>query len=178
MLYEPSLFTLIDATSPQPNAAAGVRDSVAWAASVAKLAALGVLEMPVLLMQGGEPTESARAVAALLSQTLPQVTALSLAGLVHMGPITHPATVNAAIVAFLLQRHPGRSGHCWGRFLRWPLLALSNGQHRQSKLVQEVDQKGVDRHRTFALYPVPRTFQDVAATQARQGLAEVVDLRL
>ena len=44
------------------------------------LVAFRALKMPVLLMQGSETTDSARAVAALLARTLPQVTALGLAG--------------------------------------------------------------------------------------------------
>lgn len=158
VLYEPTLFSLIDATSARPNAADGIRDSVARAgaalaagdrataaemfidywmgdgAYLAKpeaqriaiadaivhvqgwlhallgeptlLAAFRALKMPVLLMQGSETTDSARAVAALLAQTLPQVKVLSIDGLGHMGPITHPAPVNAAIEAFLMQCHP------------------------------------------------------------------------
>jgi pimeloyl-ACP methyl ester carboxylesterase len=158
VLYEPTLFALIEATAAQPNAADGIRDSVARAAAAlaagdrsaaaemfidywmgegayfAKpeaqriaiedaivhvqgwfhallkepipLVAFRVLKMPVLLMQGSETTDSARAVAALLARTLPQVTALGLAGLGHMGPITHPAIVNLAIDDFLLQHLP------------------------------------------------------------------------
>ena len=67
--------------------------------------------MPVLLLQGRETTDSARAVSALLAQSLPQVEVLNFDGLGHMGPITHPAPVNAAIEAFLLQNHLLGSGH-------------------------------------------------------------------
>jgi pimeloyl-ACP methyl ester carboxylesterase len=44
-------------------------------------------------------------VAALLARTLPRVETLSFEGLGHMGPITHPALVDAAIDDFL-GRHP------------------------------------------------------------------------
>lgn len=161
VLYEPTLFGLIEATSAQPNAADGIRDIVAraavalavgdrttaaeifidywmgegayaakpeaqrapiedaivhvqgWFRALSKeptpLASLRALGMPVLLMQGRETTDSARAVAALLGQTLPNVKVESFDGLDHMGPITHPATVNAAIEAFLIQSNGLRS---------------------------------------------------------------------
>jgi pimeloyl-ACP methyl ester carboxylesterase len=157
VLYEPTLFALVDAASPPPNAADGIRETVAraaaaiasgnrgaaaeafidywmgagaWAAKPASqrsaieaaivnvqgwgrallgettpLAALRSLEMPVLLMQGSETPASARAVAALLARTLPRVETLTFDGLGHMGPITHPAVVDAAIDSFL-RRHP------------------------------------------------------------------------
>lgn len=155
VLYEPTLFGLIEATSGQPNAADGIRDSVeravaalavddrhtaaeifidywmgqgayatkpeaqhaaiedaivhvqGWFHALSQeptpLASLCALEMPVLLIQGRETTDSARAVVALLGQTLPDVKVLSIEGLGHMGPMTHPETVNAAIEAFLAQ---------------------------------------------------------------------------
>jgi pimeloyl-ACP methyl ester carboxylesterase len=157
VLYEPTLFALVDAASPAPNAADGIRHTVARAAAALEhgqraaaaeifidywmgagawqakpeaqraaieaavvnvqgwgqallgettpLAAFRALQMPVLLMQGSETTPSARAVATLLARTLPQVQTLTLRGLGHMGPVTHPAQVDAAIEGFL-QRHP------------------------------------------------------------------------
>lgn len=157
VLYEPTLFALVDAASPTPNAADGIRTTVSLAAAalaagnrsaaaeafidywmgagawLAKpeaqrsaieaavvnvqgwgqalfgettpLAAFRTLEMPVLLMQGSETTSAAGAVATLLAQTLPQVETLTFEGLGHMGPVTHPAQVDAAIDAFL-RRHP------------------------------------------------------------------------
>jgi len=156
VLYEPTLFGLIDAASPMPNAADGIRQTVALAAAalargdrgaaaeifidywmgegawLAKpeaqrsaieaavvnvqgwgsalfgdntpLAAFRALKMPVLLMQGSETTPSARAVATLLARTLPQVETMTLRGLGHMGPVTHPAQVDEAIEGFL-RRH-------------------------------------------------------------------------
>lgn len=155
VLYEPTLFGLIEATSAQPNAADGIRECVARAGAAlavgdrataaerfidywmgegayavkpeaqrtaiedaivhvqgwfhalinepTSLASMRSLEIPVLLMQGSETTESGRAVTSLLAQTLPQVKVLSFDGLGHMGPITHPVPVNAAIEAFLMQ---------------------------------------------------------------------------
>ncbi|MDZ4290898.1 MAG: alpha/beta hydrolase [Hydrogenophaga sp.] len=157
VLYEPTLFAFIDATSPQPNAADGIRETIGRAATAlatgdrraaakifidywmgdgsfstkpeaqrlaiedaivhvqgwlhallkepTPLVALRALKMPVLLMQGRETPDSARAVTALLAQTLSQVRVLSFDGLGHMGPMTHPAPVNAAIDAFLMQNH-------------------------------------------------------------------------
>lgn len=69
------------------------------------LAAFGALKMPVLLMMGRDSPASALAVARLLAQTLPNVEVQSFAGLGHMGPITHPGAVNAAIEDFL-RRNP------------------------------------------------------------------------
>jgi pimeloyl-ACP methyl ester carboxylesterase len=157
VLYEPTLFALVDAASPAPNAADGIRDTVAQAAAAlaagdrsaaaeifidywmgpgawfakpeaqrnaieaaivnvqgwgdvllgetTPLAAFRALQMPVLLMQGSETTPSARAVSTLLARTLPRVEMLTLAGLGHMGPVTHSAQVDAAIEDFL-RRHP------------------------------------------------------------------------
>ena len=68
------------------------------------LAAFRELRMPVLLMQGSETTPSARAVATLLARTLPRVETKTFEGLGHMGPVTHPAAVDAAIDDFL-RRH-------------------------------------------------------------------------
>jgi pimeloyl-ACP methyl ester carboxylesterase len=61
------------------------------------------LRCPVLYMVGGRTTESARAVAARLTRTLPDVQVLEFPELGHMGPITHPDVVNAAIAGFLAQ---------------------------------------------------------------------------
>jgi len=55
---------------------------------------------------------------------------------------------------------------------------LGSGLFRPSlKLLKEIDKKSVDRQRPLSLYPVPGAFEDMAATQAGQGLAEVVNLR-
>ena len=156
VLYEPTLFALVDAESPAPNAADGIRETVsraaaaldagdrsaaaeafidywmgagAWLAKPAAqrsaieaavvnvqgwgrallgettpLDAFAALEMPILLMQGSETTPAARAVATLLERTLPRVETLTFDGLGHMGPVTHPAQVDAAIDDFL-RRH-------------------------------------------------------------------------
>lgn len=152
-LYEPTLFSLIDAESPQPNDADGIRNAVrmasaaldqgdqqaaalafidywmesgSWASMPASrqepialsirnvrrwghaltteptpLAAFRQLNIPVLYMLGNRSTASAKGVARILQSTLPQVQVLKFDELGHMGPITHPEVVNAAIEAFL-----------------------------------------------------------------------------
>jgi pimeloyl-ACP methyl ester carboxylesterase len=152
-LYEPTLFALIDAESPPPNAADGIRDILvragaaldagdrdaaaglfidywmgdgAWqqtpqhrrpaiaAATVnirrwaqalfhetAPLAAFRRLECPILCLSGSRSTPAAHAVTRLLTSALPQVETMTFGALGHMGPVTHPEPVNAAIAAFL-----------------------------------------------------------------------------
>lgn len=153
VLYEPTLFSLIDADRPAPNDADGIRQGVAdaaafldagdenaaaerfidywmwsgaWrdtpeerkpaiAASVANirrwgyalfreptpLAAFRSLDLPVLYMTGKRTTASARGVARLLAPALPRVEVVEFEDLGHMGPVTHPQVVNAAIERFL-----------------------------------------------------------------------------
>jgi pimeloyl-ACP methyl ester carboxylesterase len=152
-IYEPTLFWLIDAQSPAPNDADGIRNACrdasraldagnadaaaeffidywmgagAWAATPERrrgpitqaignirrwdhaltreetpLAAFGALDMPVLLMTGARSTASAHGASRLLASTLPRVEWMSFDGLGHMGPVTDPEPVNAAIAAFL-----------------------------------------------------------------------------
>jgi pimeloyl-ACP methyl ester carboxylesterase len=57
--------------------------------------------VPVLFLVGGQTTESARGVARLLVAALPRVEVLEFPELGHMGPVTHPERVNAAIARFL-----------------------------------------------------------------------------
>ena len=153
VLYEPTLFALVDAASPPPNDADGIRGAVAasaaalergdrhaaaqafidywmeegafrrmpgarrepiaqsavnvrrWAHALHReptpLAAFGRLEMPVLLMAASARRPSARAVTHVLAATLPRVELQEFAELGHMGPVTHPEPVNAAIARFL-----------------------------------------------------------------------------
>jgi pimeloyl-ACP methyl ester carboxylesterase len=152
-IYEPTLFSLVDAQSPAPNEVDGIRNAVAqsvaaleagdadsaarhfidfwmapgtWArtpeqrkgpiaASIANvrawgdalfleptpLAAFAALDIPVLCMVGERSPPSSRSVARLLTRVLPRVEAVEFAGLAHMGPMTHPDVVNAAICGFL-----------------------------------------------------------------------------
>jgi len=65
------------------------------------LATFGALDVPVLLMVGKRSPLSSRAVAQRLARTLPKVEVVELEGLGHMGPVTHPDTVNPVISRFL-----------------------------------------------------------------------------
>jgi len=153
VLYEPTLFALIDAESPPPNDADGIRGAVARAAaaldandparaaecfidfwmgrgawdrtpeprkgpiadSVANvrgwanalfgeptpLQAFAQLDVPVLYMIGKDSPASSRGVARILTRVLRRVEVVEFDGLGHMGPVTHPEIVNAAISGFL-----------------------------------------------------------------------------
>ncbi len=153
VLYEPTLFALLEAEKPAPNQADGIRHAVsataealdrndldaaaeafidywmqpgAWAATPEQrkpaiaasvgnvrrwahalmteptpLSAFAALNVPVLYMLGGRSPESAHGVARLLVPALPQVEVQTFDQLGHMGPITHPDVVNAAIASFL-----------------------------------------------------------------------------
>jgi pimeloyl-ACP methyl ester carboxylesterase len=153
VLYEPTLFSLLDAASPPPNEADGIRATAAcamaaldagdaagaaqcfidywmapgaWArlpesrkATIAEtivsirgwagalfgeptpLAAFAALRVPTLFMMGKVSPASSRGVARLLTRTLPEVEIMEFEGLGHMGPVTHPDVVNAAISRYL-----------------------------------------------------------------------------
>ncbi|MET0168686.1 MAG: alpha/beta hydrolase [Vicinamibacterales bacterium] len=152
-LYEPTLFALIDAETPPPNDADGIRNVVAdagvaldtgdqdtaaerfidywmgtgtwkqtpeqrkqpivasvrnvrrWAYALftecTRLGAFRSLNVPVLYMVGKRSTESAHGVARLLTAALPRVEVVEFENLGHMGPVTHPDTVNEVIERFL-----------------------------------------------------------------------------
>jgi pimeloyl-ACP methyl ester carboxylesterase len=153
VLYEPTLFALVDAQNPPPNGADGIRHAVAAAAAAldagdreaaakhfvdfwsgdgtwdatpadrkpaiagsvvnvrrwrqalftepTPLEAFARLRMPTLYMLGGRSPESAQAVAKVLLPVLPNARVIQFPEIGHMGPITHPEVVNAAIVRFL-----------------------------------------------------------------------------
>ena len=153
VLYEPTLFSLVDADAPPPNAADGIRQAVAtaalaldrgdrdraaeafidywmgegtwrlmpeprrqpiaasavnvrrWAHALftepTPLQAFRALDVPVLFLLGGRTTASARGVARPLIAALPRVEVVEFEALGHMGPVTHPEPVNAAIARFL-----------------------------------------------------------------------------
>jgi pimeloyl-ACP methyl ester carboxylesterase len=155
VLYEPTLFALLDEAAPPPNEAEGIRLTVADAAAhlargdrgaaaecfidfwmgegswqrtpearrapieeaivhvqgwgtalftqPTPLSDFGALDVPVLLMTGSESPASSRGVARLLAGVLPRLQLMELEGLGHMGPITHPEVVNAAIEDFLMR---------------------------------------------------------------------------
>lgn len=152
-LYEPTLFALLDAESPPPNDADGIRSAVAnaaaaldagnpdgaaesfidfwmgqgawghmpetrkapiaasipnirgWAKALidepTPLAAFSTLNIPVLYMIGKNSPASSQGVGRLLISAMPQVQLVEFEGLGHMGPITHPEVVNAAVARFL-----------------------------------------------------------------------------
>jgi pimeloyl-ACP methyl ester carboxylesterase len=62
------------------------------------LAAYRTLTMPVLLMGGERSTLAAKRVLALLASAMPNAKRIEIAGAGHMGPLTHSAQVNAAIL--------------------------------------------------------------------------------
>jgi pimeloyl-ACP methyl ester carboxylesterase len=65
------------------------------------LAAFSRLDVETLYLVGTESPASPRGVARLLLPTLPRVTRVEISGAGHMGPLTHPDPVNAAIESFL-----------------------------------------------------------------------------
>jgi pimeloyl-ACP methyl ester carboxylesterase len=89
----------------RPAIAASVANIRRWAHALVSeptpLAAFRALDVPVLYMIGKRTTRSARGVARLLTKALPRVEVVEFDGLGHMGPITHPEPVNAAIEDFL-----------------------------------------------------------------------------
>jgi pimeloyl-ACP methyl ester carboxylesterase len=147
------LFALLDAESPPPNEADGIRAAVAgaaaaldagdiaraaecfidfwmgaaawartpeprkgpiagsmvnirgWASALfgepTPLETFAALSVPVLFMIGKDSPASSLGVARLLTRTLPRVEVIEFEGLGHMGPVTHPDVVNAAISRFL-----------------------------------------------------------------------------
>jgi pimeloyl-ACP methyl ester carboxylesterase len=67
------------------------------------LPAYSSLDLPALYLVGGRSPAPARAVAGLLTRTLPDVTTAELECAGHMAPVTHPDLVNAAIEKHLAQ---------------------------------------------------------------------------
>lgn len=64
-------------------------------------AKLGELLVPTLLMTGSESPAASRGVARILASLLPGVTTVSVPGVGHMAPITHPDKINALIEGHL-----------------------------------------------------------------------------
>ena len=90
---------------PRREALAGMMSTVKteWNAAFGEptpLSAFAELDVPVLYITGSESPASSRAVARLVTKTLPRVIAVELEGVGHMGPVTHPDRVNA-----LIERH-------------------------------------------------------------------------
>jgi len=61
------------------------------------LEAFAALNVATLCLVGSDSPASSRAVTRLLAKTLPRVSEVELAGVGHMGPVTHPDRVNALI---------------------------------------------------------------------------------
>ena len=61
------------------------------------------LDIPVLYMTGKRSPPSAHGVARLLTTALPRVEVVEFEKLGHMGPVTHPDTVNPVILEFLVR---------------------------------------------------------------------------
>ena len=77
----------------------------AWARALTqeptRIEALAALRMPILLMRGAKSPQSAQGVADLLAAQLHEPELVTFEHIGHMGPLTHPQEVNAAIAAFL-----------------------------------------------------------------------------
>ncbi len=93
----------------KPAIAESVRNIRRWAHALFReptpLAAFRALDVPVLYLVGERTTASARGVARLLTGALPRCEVVELAGLGHMGPVTHPDRVNDEIRKFLEAHH-------------------------------------------------------------------------
>ena len=85
----------------RPAVAQSMRGIRYWAHALMNeptpLAAFAQLEMPILYMVGQRSPASSRGVFDLLKTTLPDVRVKHFDGMGHMGPVTHPDAVNAAI---------------------------------------------------------------------------------
>jgi pimeloyl-ACP methyl ester carboxylesterase len=65
------------------------------------LKAFAAIEVPTLFLTGTRSKPSARAVARLLTATLPGARVEEIEGVGHMAPVTHPNLVNPLIERFL-----------------------------------------------------------------------------
>lgn len=80
------------------------------------LSAFAAVHVPTLFLTGSKSKAPALAIARLLTAVLPRVRAKEIEGVGHMGPVTHPDTVNPLIERFLeaapmpLGANPGRHG--------------------------------------------------------------------
>jgi len=89
----------------KPPIVASIANVTGWAHALTReptpLAAFRQLNIPVLYMTGSDSPASSRAVARVLTRALPKVEVVEFKGMGHMGPVTHPDAVNAAIARFL-----------------------------------------------------------------------------
>lgn len=66
------------------------------------------LTLPMLFMTGARTVAATRRIGALLRAALPRAEHATLAGMGHMGPVTHAVEVNRQVVSFLLTQTPAR----------------------------------------------------------------------
>ena len=82
-----------------------IRDVDRWGTALhndpTPLSAFAELACPVLYMIGKDSPLPAHAVADVLVPVLPRAQVIEFEGIGHMGPITHAAQINAAIVSFV-----------------------------------------------------------------------------
>jgi pimeloyl-ACP methyl ester carboxylesterase len=64
------------------------------------LSAFASLDVPTLCLTGSDSPGASQEVTRLLAKVLPRVTEVEIAGVGHMGPVTHPERINA-----LIERH-------------------------------------------------------------------------
>lgn len=85
----------------RPAIAQSMRGIRYWANALMReptpLSAFAALQMPVLYMVGARSPASSRGVYGLLAPVLPKVKVIEFPELGHMGPVTHPQLVDAAI---------------------------------------------------------------------------------
>ncbi len=90
----------------RPKIMATVRSlRAAWSATFVEqwpAAALRSLAMPCLLLTGARSPAAARRAVALMRDLLPVAEVIEFDEMGHLGPVTHPQVVDAAIEAFLL----------------------------------------------------------------------------
>lgn len=96
--------------SRRPALAAAMRAVKSeWHAAVYEptpLSAFGAVNVPTLFLTGRKSKASTLAVARLVTAVLPRVRIEQIEGVGHMGPVTHPGTVNPLIEQFLEATQP------------------------------------------------------------------------
>lgn len=99
----------------RPRLVATVRAlRAAWIASFVdrwNTESLQSLDIPCLLLTGRRSTAAARRAIGLLRDLLPIATMVEFDDLGHLGPVTHPDKVDAAVEAFLLSHNPRQHGY-------------------------------------------------------------------
>lgn len=72
--------------------------------------AVALLDLPLLLMRGGETTTAAREVASIVRALRPDATFTEIPGAGHMAPLTHADAVNPHLVAHIARHSDRHSG--------------------------------------------------------------------